>query len=87
MVQQHVELVAVANFPGTQKSKAFKTSKGTVLSMKQVLNLIDDGVSVIIHDKNSGSITSVTRRDETSVMAVRNETKEDNIDSLEEFEL
>jgi hypothetical protein len=87
MVQQHVELVKVANFPGTEKSQAFLTSKGHVLTVKQVRTLIDNGVSVIIHDKNSGSITSVTKRNETSVQAVRNETKDDNIDSLEEFEL
>lgn len=87
MVQQHVELVSVANFPGTKKSQAFMTSKGHTLTMKQVRNLIEDGVSVIIHDKDSGSITSVTLRDETSVQAVRNDTKADNIDSLPEFEL
>jgi hypothetical protein len=87
MVQQHVELVAVANFPGTKTSQAFKTSNGHVLTMEQVRNMIDKGVSIIIHDKNSGSITSVTKRGHESVQAVRNETKEDNIDSLEEFEL
>jgi hypothetical protein len=49
--------------------------------------MIDKGIAVVVNDPNTGKVTTVTKRDETGITAVRDDTKDNNLDSLEEFEL
>lgn len=87
MVKQPVEIVYVNYIPDTRKIGFVKTSKNTVLSVDQVRKMIDDGIAVIVNDKNKGIVATVTKRDETGIQAVRDDSTENNLDSLEEFEL
>lgn len=86
-MKQVIQIDKVANVPGTKKIAAVMTNKGRVYTVEQIRNFIDQGISVVINDLNSGMTTAVTKRDETGIQSIRDDSKENNLDSLEEFEL
>lgn len=85
--KQPVQIQSVNYEPGTRKIAFVRTSKNHVFSVEQVRDMIDKGISVVTYDYNSGIIATVTKRDETGIQSVRDDTKENNLDKLEEFEL
>jgi hypothetical protein len=87
MVKQAVQIGAINLFPGTRKIAYVKTTKNHVFSVGQIREMIDKGIAVVVSDPNTGQTTTVTKRDETGIQAVRDDTKANNLDSLEEFEL
>lgn len=86
-MKQVIQIDKVANVPGTKKIAAVMTNKGRVYTVEQIRNFIDQGIPVVITDLNTGQTTSVTKRDETGIQSIRDDTKQNNLDSLEEFEL
>lgn len=85
-MKQVIQIDKVANVPGTKKIAAVMTNKGRVYTVEQIINFIDKGISVVINDINSGTTTAVTKRDD-GIQSIRDDTKQNNLDSLEEFEL
>lgn len=87
MVKQAVEIQSVNYLPGTKKIGYVRTTKNHVFSVEQIRDMIDKGIAIVINDPNTGQTTTVTKRDETGIQAVRDDTKDNNLDSLEEFDL
>jgi hypothetical protein len=87
MVKQVIQIDKVANVPGTKKIAAVMTNKGRVFTVEQIRNFIDQGIGVVINDMNTGITTAVTKKGMDGIQSVRDDTKENNLDSLEEFEL
>jgi hypothetical protein len=85
--KQAVQIQWVNYQPGTRKIAFVRTTKNHVFSVEQVRDMIDKGIAVVVNDPNTGKVTTVTKRDETGITAVRDDTKDNNLDSLEEFEL
>jgi hypothetical protein len=85
--KQPVQVIAVNYEPGKRKIAFVRTTKNHVFSVEQVRDMIDKGISVVTFDYNSGIIATVTKRDETGIQSVRDDTKENNLDKLEEFDL
>ncbi len=86
MVKADVQIVRVAYAKGTKRIIAVGTIDGAVLTVDEVRKLIDDNI-VVTAVSPDGNVTTVTKRDETMIQAVRDDSKENNLDSLEEFDL
>lgn len=87
VTHQAVQIQYVNYLPGTRKIAFVKTTKNHIFSVEQIREMIAKGISVVVNDINSGKVTTITKRDETQIQAVADDTKENNLDSLEEFEL
>jgi hypothetical protein len=85
--KQPVQIQWVNYEPGTRKIAFVRTTKNHVFSVEQIRDMIDKGISIVVNDVNTGTVSTVTKRDETGIQSVRDDTKENNLDSLEEFEL
>jgi Protein of unknown function (DUF3892) len=85
MTKQAVKIVAVNYKPQTRKIVAVKTSKQNVFSVDQIRKFIDAGIAIVVVYR--GKVSAVTKRDETGIQSIRDDTKENNLDNLPEFDL
>lgn len=83
MVEQGIQISKVAHNE-TGKIIAVQTLEGKEYTTEQIRDFIDKGTAVVAVSPD-GNATTVTKRDETMIQAVRDDTKENNLESLPEF--
>lgn len=87
MTKQAVTIQWVNYEPDTKKIAFVRTTKNHVFSVEEIIHMIKKGIAVVVNDPNTGQTTTVTVRDKVGIQAVRDDTKDNNLDSLEQFEL
>lgn len=86
MAHQTIQVTEIATIPGTNKIARVKSLNGHVYTVEEIREFIDEGVPITCTDKN-GNVTTIGKKDESSIWALPDDSLFNNLSHLPRFDL